>query len=400
MEEMFGDSNPFSDFFTTFFGGGGSAEGFGGPGAGTRGARGGRGRQRPGRDVEHELELTLEDAYQGATRRLSLKHDGHSRTVDVRIPAGVGDGSRVRVAGEGEHGVGGAAAGDLYLRVRLAPHPVFERKGRDLYVKVPVPVTTAVLGGEADVQTMAGKAARLRIPPLTQNGQVFRLKGYGMPAVGKPDDKGDLYARVEVQLPAQLTTEEREHYEALAKLTGGAAKTTARRDTHEYQQVHRKGPGSGPHRAEPRQRTEPRRGHARAPAGRARRAVRRHRPVDPAQAERSTRRGLRRTRAALLTSLPQAYGADVRLLAAHEADLRFGAGRGAAAAGRVRQHRAPVRRPRHRSRPLPGARSCCSGSGVTKDALYAAMTRCAATSASPRRTRSPPTRRSPATGAT
>ena len=121
--------------------------------------------------------------------------------MDVRIPAGVGDGSRVRVSGEGEHGVGGAAAGDLYLRVRLAPHPVFERKGRDLYVKVPLPVTTAVLGGEAEVQTLAGKPVRLRIPPLTQNGQVFRLKGYGMPTVGQPEEKGDLYARVEVQLP-------------------------------------------------------------------------------------------------------------------------------------------------------------------------------------------------------
>jgi curved DNA-binding protein len=221
MEEMFGDANPFSDFFTTFFGGGGTGFGSGGPG---RAGRGGRTRQRRGRDVEHEIELTLEDAYHGATRRLSLKHDGHARTVDVRIPAGVGDGSRVRVSGEGEHGVGGAAAGDLYLRVRLAPHPVFERKGRDLYVKVPLPVTTAVLGGEADVQTLTGRTARLRIPPLTQNGQVFRLKGYGMPAVGKSDEKGDLYARIDVQLPAQLSTDEREHYEALAKLAGGAAK--------------------------------------------------------------------------------------------------------------------------------------------------------------------------------
>ena len=89
--------------------------------------------------------------YNGATRRLSIKHDGQARTVDVRIPAGVGDGSRVRVAGEGEQGAGGAQAGDLYLRIRLAPHPQFERKGRDLYTRVPVPLTTAVLGGEAEV---------------------------------------------------------------------------------------------------------------------------------------------------------------------------------------------------------------------------------------------------------
>jgi DnaJ-class molecular chaperone len=88
---------------------------------------------------------------------------------------------------------------------------------------VPVPVTTAVLGGEADVQTLIGRPARLRIPATTQNGQVFRLKGYGMPAVGKPDDTGDLYARVEVQLPTELSPTAREHWDALAKLTGGPA---------------------------------------------------------------------------------------------------------------------------------------------------------------------------------
>ena len=218
MEEMFGDQNPFSDFFTTFFGGG-----FGGGESSARGGTRGRSRSRKGRDVEHEIELALEDAYHGTTRRLSLKHDGHTRTVDVRIPAGVSDGSRVRISGEGESGAGGAASGDLYLRVRLSPHPVFERKGRDLYVKVPLPVTTAVLGGEIEVPTIAGKTVRLRIPTVTQNGQVFRLKGYGMPAVNRTEDKGDAYARVEVRLPTQLTPEERSHYEALAKLGDGAA---------------------------------------------------------------------------------------------------------------------------------------------------------------------------------
>ena len=196
MEEMFGDTTPVLRLLHDVL-----RRRCRAPAASAARAERDGARQRAGRDVEHEIELTLEDAYHGTTRRLALKHDGQARTVDVRIPAGVSDGSRVRVAGEGEHGVGGAASGDLYLRVRLAPHPVFERKGRDLYVKVPLPVTTAVLGGEAEVQTLAGKPARLRIPPLTQNGQVFRLKGYGMPAVGKPDEKGDLYARVEVQLP-------------------------------------------------------------------------------------------------------------------------------------------------------------------------------------------------------
>ena len=215
MEELFGDANPFSDFFTTFFGGG-----MGG-GGGVRG--GGGARQRPGRDIENEIELSLEDAFNGTTQRLALTHDGHRRTVDVRFPAGVVTGSRVRVSGEGEQGVGGGQAGHLYLRVRLKPHPVFELKERDLHVRVAVPITTAVLGGEAEVQTLSGKPARLRIPPLTQNGQVFRLKGYGMPAVGKPDEKADLFARVDVQLPAQLSAEEKEHYEALRRLSGGGA---------------------------------------------------------------------------------------------------------------------------------------------------------------------------------
>jgi len=135
----------------------------------------------------------------------------------VRIPAGVNEGSRVRIAGEGEIGTSGAKSGDLYLRIRLAPHARFERKGKDLYLRVPVPLTTAVLGGEADVETLAGKSLRLKIPPGTQNGQVLRLKGHGMPTVNHPDQTGDLYATVDVQLPRQLTPEQRKHFEELVK---------------------------------------------------------------------------------------------------------------------------------------------------------------------------------------
>ena len=218
MRDLFGDADPFSDFFKTFFGG---AE----PG-GRRSARA-RSQARAGRDVEHELELSLEEAFSGTTRRLSFVQDGHKRSVDVRIPAGVRDGSRVRIAGEGEQGQAGAAAGDLYLRVRLRPHAVFERKGSDLHVKVPVPLTTAVLGGEAGVPTPAGAPLRLRIPPLTQNGQVFRLRGHGMPAAGKTQERGDLYATVDVQLPRSLTTEQRTHFEALAALDAKAKHSAA-----------------------------------------------------------------------------------------------------------------------------------------------------------------------------
>ncbi|MGH9331593.1 MAG: DnaJ domain-containing protein, partial [Vicinamibacterales bacterium] len=136
MREIFGNEDPFSDFFKTFFGGAGA-------GAGERQTRARAPRSRRGRDLKHEVELSLEEAFTGTRRRLSIKHDGHARSVEVRIPAGVRDGSRVRVAGEGEGGSGGGAAGDLYLRTRITPHPTFEVKGQDLHTRVPVPLTTA-----------------------------------------------------------------------------------------------------------------------------------------------------------------------------------------------------------------------------------------------------------------
>jgi curved DNA-binding protein len=210
MHEIFGNEDPFSDFFRTFFGG----EAGGQAGARPRN----RGTQK-GRDIEHEIELTLDEAFHGATRRMSIKEGGHARSVDVRIPPGVKDGSRVRAAGEGESGGNGGSAGDLYLRVHLRPHPLFERRGNDLHARVGVGVTTAILGGEAQVPTITS-AVRLKIPEGTQNGQVFRLKGHGMPVVGKPDDRGDLYATLDVQLPRSLGKEQREHYEALKKLEG------------------------------------------------------------------------------------------------------------------------------------------------------------------------------------
>ena len=213
MSDMFGGAggdSPFSDFFKTFFGGMGGGEE-------STGARGGRARPRArkGQDVEHPFELDLEDAIRGSVQRLQLRHDGHARTVEVRIPAGVTDGSRVRVAGEGGRGSGSAPSGDLYLRVQLKPHPVFDVKGRDVYTRARVPVPIAVLGGEVDVVTPESKTLRLKLPAGTQSGQRFRLRGHGLPGVGKPDDRGDLYANVEVEIPKSLSEEERKHYEAL-----------------------------------------------------------------------------------------------------------------------------------------------------------------------------------------
>ena len=211
MEEMFGGGggSPFSDFFNTFFGGMHAED----EPVGARGRA--RSRTRKGQDVEHPFELDLEDAIKGSVQRLQLRHDGHARTVEVRIPAGVTDGSRVRVAGEGGRGTGSAASGDLYLRVQLKPHPVFDVKGRDVYTRAKVPVPVAVLGGEIDVVTPEQKTLRLKLPAGTQSGQKFRLRGHGLPAVGKPDERGDLYASIDIDVPKNLTDDERKHYEAL-----------------------------------------------------------------------------------------------------------------------------------------------------------------------------------------
>ena len=208
VRDTFGE-NPFSDFFQTFFGGGGRPDRSAGQGS----------------NVEYPISLSLEQAFGGVTQRLSIRpgQGGSTRTVEVRIPAGVTEGSRVRVAGEGESGTPGGARGDLFLRVQLEPHPVFERKGQDLHVKTTIPVTTAVLGGEVDVPTLDGAHVRLKIPPLTPPGQRLRLKRKGLPA--PPNGaRGDLYAAVQVKIPGRLSAKARTHYEALAALESGSTK--------------------------------------------------------------------------------------------------------------------------------------------------------------------------------
>jgi DnaJ-class molecular chaperone len=212
--EMFGGGNaesPFSDFFQTFFGGGGARAG------GERRTRG-RSPKHQGRDVEHEYEIDLESAAQGGVHRLQLRHDGEARSVEVRIPPGVVDGSLVRVAGEGGRGSGGAASGDLFLRIRLRPHPLYRVNGRDLTTHVSVPVSTAVLGGEVTVITLGGKSVRVKIPETTQPGQKLRLRGLGLPALGEKTTAGDLFVVVDVTLPRALDDATRHAYEALARI--------------------------------------------------------------------------------------------------------------------------------------------------------------------------------------
>ena len=212
-EAMFGGSaggtgDPFSHFFHTFFD----------SRAGAGRARGGRGRSKQGADLEFQTDLTLEEAFAGTTRRVAARGPGGERTVDIRIPAGIQDGARVRVAGEGAPGAPGGTPGNLYVAVRVLPHSRFERRGADLHVKVSVPVTTAVLGGEVAVPSISGSTLRLKIPELTAAGRVFRLRGHGMPLGVKQDERGDLYATAEIAMPSSLTPAAREHFEALRRL--------------------------------------------------------------------------------------------------------------------------------------------------------------------------------------
>jgi curved DNA-binding protein len=194
----------------------------GGRGAAREGAPG-RGfeyeipRQR-GRDYEQEIEISLREAYEG-TKRI-LQKDG--RRLELTIPPGAREGTRVRMAQEGGPGTAGGEAGDLYLRVRVTPDPEFERLGDDLTITVPVDLYTAVLGGEVPVPTLDGTVI-LNIPAGTQNGRRFRLRGKGMPRLRQPEEHGDLYAEVDVRLPESLAPRERELFEELQQASEGGA---------------------------------------------------------------------------------------------------------------------------------------------------------------------------------
>jgi DnaJ-class molecular chaperone len=140
-----------------------------------------------------------------------------SRTVEVKIPPGVRDGSRVRVAGEGGQGARGGPRGDLYMRVKAIPHPLFERKGEDLQVPVTVPLTTAVLGGEVQVPTLDGPVG-IKVPPGSRPGRLFRLRNHGLPRLEAGGGRGDLLASLSVDLPTKVGDREKELFEELKKL--------------------------------------------------------------------------------------------------------------------------------------------------------------------------------------
>jgi len=225
----YGDLSGFGDIFSSLFGD---------SGIGSRMRRG----PQHGQDVESTIEVTLEEAYHGSRRVIQLQIEepctacggtgrvGNRvcticngaggkvipRRLEVKIPAGVRDGSRIRIAGEGGPGHAGGGKGDLYLVVKVLPHKLFERKGDDLYTEVSVPLATVMLGGEVGLPTLNGNLS-LKIPPETQNGKVFRLAGKGMPVLSNAN-YGNMFAKVKVVLPTNLTEEEKKLFERLRSL--------------------------------------------------------------------------------------------------------------------------------------------------------------------------------------
>jgi curved DNA-binding protein len=208
MDSDMGSGDLFSDFFRTIFGGGG------GPGVRTERRRG----KQPisGSDREVVAQITLEEAYHGTQRTVRIGE----RQLDVKIPAGAKEGTRVRLSGQGERGYAGGPAGDLYVVISVLDHNVFRRDGDNLHMDLDVPLYTAVLGGTVQVRTLDGTVT-LRIQPGTQSGQSIRLKGKGMPKLRQKNARGDLYAHVLVQVPADLSDKEQALFEQLRTLRKG-----------------------------------------------------------------------------------------------------------------------------------------------------------------------------------
>jgi curved DNA-binding protein len=217
----------FSDFFETIFGGGGG--GFRGgfqSGGFSQGDFGGGYRQRPrrGADSEASYELTLEEAYRGGKKSITLQEqasgpDGiprmNTKTLEVTVPAGIKDGQKIRLAGQGNPGMGGGPKGDLYLKIRLMPHHMFKVSESDVILDLPLSPWEAALGTTARIPTLDG-AVEMKIPPGIGSGKKLRIKGRGLGAGAK---KGDQYVRIMIQVPERLSAEERDLFEQLQKVS-------------------------------------------------------------------------------------------------------------------------------------------------------------------------------------
>jgi curved DNA-binding protein len=217
LEQMFGNMGGFSSFFETLFGsagGGRTRAGSAGGGMGDLFGTRGQNVSMPSADVEHPLQITLEEAFHGTTRSLQWE-DG--RKIEPKIPRGVKTGSKVRLSGQVAARGRTGKSGDLYLKIEVLPNSIFEREGNDLRTTIQVDLYTAVLGGSVDVSSI-DRTVKLTIPPGTSNGKIFRLTGLGMPLLRSPDQYGDLYAKLDVQFPKNLSAEEMELFKQLQVL--------------------------------------------------------------------------------------------------------------------------------------------------------------------------------------
>lgn len=205
LSDLFGGGQ-FSDFFSQIFGGMGGA-------SQTSTRRRTRVTEMPGQDEEHTIDISLEEALNGGQRRLAMGN----RHLDVTIPPGSREGTKIRLAGKGSPGMGGQP-GDLFLKVKLKEHPRFKLRHNDadLQSDLPVDLYTAVLGGEAPVPTLDGTTVSLTIPPGSSSGQLMRLRGKGLPRKVKGEERGDLYVRLMVQVPKNLTEEEKGLFQRLS----------------------------------------------------------------------------------------------------------------------------------------------------------------------------------------
>jgi len=204
----------FSDFFEQLFGARGRGAGFGPRDFGTRGGFAEEEFAERGRDIEGDIMVTLEEAMSGSVRSVSVRHNSRAETYQVKIPAGVTEGQRLRVAGRGEVSPGGGQAGDLYLRVRLAKHPDFQVEDHNLIYEAELAPWEAVLGTSISVPTLSGRV-NIKIPPGTQNGQKLRVRGRGLPQRG--GDNGDLIVVTRIEVPQKISEEERKVWEQLAR---------------------------------------------------------------------------------------------------------------------------------------------------------------------------------------
>lgn len=204
-EDLFGGE--FSDFFDAFFGGGG----FSNRGSAFSGNRE-RQRQSKGQDLRATMEISMADAYDGAEKNVKL----NDQQIKLKLKPGISDGQTLRLKGKGNPGPGGKA-GDLLLTVYLKDQPGYQRNGQDLYVNLPVDLYKAMLGGTIDFNIF-GHQLKAKIPAGTQGGSNLRLKGKGFPEYGNPDKRGDLYLKIHIQIPKNLSEKEQQYFEALAEM--------------------------------------------------------------------------------------------------------------------------------------------------------------------------------------